>query len=83
MKLSQVKCMKRLLTSNATVVFNGKITAKIFSDLVLFASIADADKKVCRGFHSLLDKYLEHMLVKFEQNRTAQNMQKFKLCYKS
>ena len=48
--------------------FNGKFTAKIFSDLVLYVIITDADNKSLKSLHKLFDKYLDHILVKFEQN---------------
>ena len=39
--------------------------------------IADADIENLKSLHTLFDKYLDHMLVKFEQNhmvRTIQNV---------
>ena len=32
-------------------------------------TISDADIGCLKSLHTLLDKYLDHMLVKFEQNR--------------
>ena len=46
--------------------FNGKFT--VF-DQVFFITIADADIGSLKSLHTLFGKYLEHMLVKFEQNR--------------
>ena len=46
--------------------FNGKFTAK--TDRVFYVTIADADIGSLKPLHTLFDKYLDHMLVKFEQN---------------
>ena len=47
--------------------FNGKFTAKI--DFRAFhVTIADADIGSLKCLHTLFDKYLDHMLVEFEQN---------------
>ena len=49
--------------------FNGKFTAKDwFSDRVFYITIADADIGSPKSLHTLFDKYLDHMLVRFEQN---------------
>ena len=66
------ECMERLsMSALATVArksFNGKFTAKIkFSDRVVHVTIADADIGSLKSLHTLFDKYLDHMLVKFEQ----------------
>ena len=39
----------------------------------------DADIGSLKPFHSLFDKYLDHMLVKFEQNRMVENIRNFEL----
>ena len=39
--------------------------------------IADVDIGSLKYLHTLFDKYLDHMLVKFEQNRMVQTVQKF------
>ena len=36
------------------------------------ATIANADIGSLKSLHTLFDKYLDHMLVKFEQNRMVQ-----------
>ena len=62
--------------------FNGKFTAKIgFSDRAFHITTADADADIgsIKSLHTLFDKYLDHMLVKFEQNRMVQTTQNFKL----
>ena len=41
--------------------------------------IADADIGSLKSLHTLFDKYLDHMLVKFEQNRMVQSIQNFEL----
>ena len=42
---------------------------KWFSDRAVYVTIADADIGSLKSLHTLFDKYLDHMLVKFEQNR--------------
>ena len=60
--------------------FNGKFTGKFdFSDRVFYITIADADIKSPKSLHTLFDKYLDHMLVKFERNCTVQTVQNFDL----
>ena len=39
---------------------------KLISDQAFYVTIADADSLQC--LHTLFDKYLDRMLVKFEQN---------------
>ena len=57
--------------------FDGKFAAKI--DFPIGHFIADADIGSLMSRHTLFDKYLDHMLVKFEQNRIVQNIQNFVL----
>ena len=58
--------------------FNGKFTAEIvFSDRGFYVTIADADIESLKSLHTLFDKYLDHMLVKFEQNRMVGTIQNF------
>ena len=61
--------------------FNGIFTAKKkwFSDRAFHVTIADADIGSLKSLHTLFDKYLDHMLVKYEQNRTVQAIQNFVL----
>ena len=52
---------------------------KRFSDRTLHVTIADADignPKSLNRLH-LFDKYLDHVLVKFEQNRVVRTIQNF------
>ena len=48
--------------------FNSKFTTKIYFQLGILFTIADADIGSLKSLHALFDKYLEHILVKFEQN---------------
>ena len=50
------------------------MTARVF-----YITIADADIGSLKSLHTLFDKYLDHMLVKFEQNRMVQTIQNFEL----
>ena len=46
-------------------------------------TITDADIGSLKFLHILFDKYLNHMLVKFEQNPTVRNTQNLELFGKS
>ena len=56
-----------------------KSTLAIQQKLIFWSGIlcyvADADIRSLKSIHILLGKYLDHMLVKFEQNRLVQNIQ--------
>ena len=69
------------LASVAVKSYNGKFTAKIDFPLghFILPSIADADIGSLKSLHTLFDKYLDHMLVNFEQNRMVQTIQNFVL----
>ena len=56
--------------------FNNKFTAKVDFPIV---TIADGDIGSLKSLHILFDKYLSHMLVKFEQNRMVWTIQNFEL----
>ena len=60
------------LTTVAGKSFNGKFT--VF-DHVFYITIADADIGSLKSLHTVFGKYLEHMLVKFEQNRMVRTLQ--------
>ena len=45
-----------------------------FSDRVFFVTIADTDIKSLKSLHTLFDKYLDHMLGQFEQNRMVRTI---------
>ena len=59
--------------------FNGKFTAEIGFLIEHFVTIADADIGSLKSFHILFDKYLDHTLVKFEQNHVVRTIQDFEL----
>ena len=60
--------------------FNGKLTAKIgFLDQAFYVTLTSADIGSLKSVHTLIYKYLDHMLVKFEQNRMVRNIQNFEL----
>ena len=51
-----------------------------FSDRVFYIIITDADIGSLKSLHTLFnDKYLDHMMVKFEQNRMIRTIQNFEL----
>ena len=52
---------------------------KLISDQAFYVTIADADIGSLKSLHTLFDKYLEQMLVKFEQNRMVRTIQNFLL----
>ena len=58
--------------------FNGKIYCKNwFSARIFYITIADSDIGNLKSLHTLFDKYLDHMLGKFEQNCMVQTIQNF------
>ena len=66
------------LSTVARKSFNGKFTAKIdFPDRAFYVTIANADIGSLKSLHTLFDKYLDHMLVKFEQTSYGPNHTKF------
>ena len=50
-----------------------------FLDQAFYVIITDADIGSLKSLHTLFDKYLEHMPVKFEQNCMVRNIQNFEL----
>ena len=46
---------------------------------MFYITIADADIGSLKSLHTLFDKYFDHMLVKFEQNRMVRTVQNFDL----
>ena len=52
---------------------------KRFSDRTFYVTITDADIGSLKSLNTLFDKYLDYMLVQFEQNRMVQNIQNFEL----
>ena len=59
--------------------FNGKITAKFTFRSGIFVTTTGADIGSFKSRHTLFDEYLDHILVKFEQNHMLGNIQNFKL----
>ena len=59
--------------------FNGKFTAKLIFRSSIYVTIADANIENLKSLHTLFDKCLEHMLLKFEQNRMVQTIQNFEI----
>ena len=65
------------MSAFATVTrsFNGKFTAKIdFSGRAFYVTITDANIRNLKSLHTLFAKYLDHMLVEFEQNHLVRNI---------
>ena len=50
-----------------------------FSDRTFYVTITDPDIGNLKSLHKLFDKYLDHVLVKCEQNRMIRNVQNFKM----
>ena len=77
--------MERLQTyvsiSNGNIKYPiGKLIFAVNLPLKLFpASVAIADIGSLKSLHTLFVKYLDHMLVKFEQNCMVQTTRKFEL----
>ena len=60
--------------------FNDKFTAKIDFPIGYFMlPLPILDTGSLKSLHTLFDKYLDHMLVKFEQNRMVRIIQNFEL----
>ena len=58
--------------------FNVKFTAKIDFP-IFYATITDPGIGNLKILHTLFDYLLDHMLVKFEQNRIVENILNFEL----
>ena len=78
--------METLLTSNVSIN-NGNIKYPIGKPifavnlpLKLFpATVANVEIGSLKSLHALFDKYLNHVLVQFEQNRMVQSTRNFEL----
>ena len=58
--------------------FNGIFTAKSrFYTRVFYINIADVDIGSLKSIYTLFDKYLDHMLVKFEHRPNYTNFELF------
>ena len=78
------ECMERFKTPKVSISyfsteqFEWQIYCKNwFSDRAFYVIIADADNESLKSLHTLFDKYLDHMLVKFEQTGIVRTIQKF------
>ena len=69
------------LTTVAGKGFNGKFTGNIYFpiDRVFYVTIADVDIGNLKSLNALFNKFLDHMLVTFEQNRMIRTIHNFKL----
>ena len=68
------------LSAFATIAqksFNGKFTANIYLLIGYFSLSLLTLTLSLKSLHTLYDKYLAHMLIKFEQNRMVRNKQNF------
>ena len=66
------------LATVARKSFSGKFITKIGFPIGHFMlSLPDADTGSLKFLHTLFDKYLDHMLVKFEQNHMVWTIQNF------
>ena len=66
------------ISKSSTEEFKWQIYSKIwFSGRAFYVTIADADIGSLKSLHILFDKYLDYMLVKFEQNRMVGIIQNF------
>ena len=63
--------------------FKGIYCKNWFSDRVFYINIADADIGSFKSLHTLFDKYFDHILVKFEQNRMVWTIQILSLLTKN
>ena len=65
--------------SSMEEVLMSNLLQKLISELAFYVTIADADIGSLKSYHTFFDKYLDHILIKFEQNRKVQTIQKFVL----
>ena len=54
-----------------TIRLCSNFTSMCFSDRAFYVTIADAEIRGLKSLHTLFDKYLDHMLMKFVQNRAV------------
>ena len=83
------ECMERLQISKVSISIGSTeefywqiYCKKMHFDRAFYVTIADADILSPKSLNTLYNKYLDHMLVKFEQNRMVKTMQNFVLCDK-
>ena len=63
----QLVSISKILTANL-------LQKNWFSGWVFYVSIADADFESLKSLHTLFYKYLEYLLVKYEQNRMVRTI---------
>ena len=73
--MSDIRLSMSALATVAEKSFDGKFTAKIDFSIEYFI----ADIGGLKSLQTLFDKYLDHMLVKFEQDRMVRNIQNTEL----
>ena len=56
-------------------VLMANLLQRLLSDRVFYVTITDTDIGSLKFFHTLFDNYLNHKMVKFEQNRVVRNIQ--------
>ena len=61
------------------ILFSNLMEKSWFSNRIFYVIITNADIESLKSLHTLFDKYLNHMLMKFEQNRMLRNIQNFEL----
>ena len=72
--------MSALATVAGKSFNNSKFTCKHwFYDRVFYVTITDAEIGSLNSLHTLCGKYLDHMLVEFEQNHMVQTTWNFEL----
>ena len=67
------------LATGAGKNFNGKLAQKIDFPIGYFMLLLLILTLKVKSLHTLFGKYLDHMLVKFEQNRVIRSIQNFDL----
>ena len=68
------------ICNSSTEKFQWQIYCKNwFSDRAFYITNTDAEIGSLKSLRTLFDKYLDHMQVKFEQNRKVRNIQNYEL----
>ena len=76
--MEKLKPFSVSICNGSTESCNDKFSAKIDFP-TFYVTITGTDIGSLKSLHTLFDRYLDHMLVKFEQNRMIRNVQNFKL----
>ena len=69
----------RLPMSTLATVAGKNFNDKFLQKIIFRSGIVDADIGSLKSLHTLFDKLLDHMLVKFEQNRMVRTVHNFEL----